>query len=143
VTKLLNTQSQKTWQQQADIVVSTANPVSTTLYTVLATTADVRIIGIGINVTWAVTQPSPLEIVVTVDGNPIVMSQTNPVSAGVYAPCFYDSTAAFLANGPGGNPALYRSFLLEGKSVTVQMRVTWAVTQPTPLVCRLKWAKLV
>ena len=49
-----------TFQHQADAVLSQANPVSATLYTVLGTTANVRILTIDTNVTWAVTQPTPL-----------------------------------------------------------------------------------
>jgi hypothetical protein len=130
------------YQHQADAVLSQDNPVSTTLYTVLDTTRNVRIIDIAANITWAVTQPSPLEVVVTIDGQTIVFGQINPVSATQYSP----NPDAALA---GANQTLattnfmpYRAFLLEGRSVKIQVRVTWAVTQPTPLECRVKYAKI-
>jgi len=48
------------WVQQPDAVISQANPVSTTLYPVLATNYRVRIITMNAAITWAVTQPTPL-----------------------------------------------------------------------------------
>jgi hypothetical protein len=134
-----------TYKHQADATLSQANPVSTTLYTVLNTTRDVRLRSINANITWAVTQPTPLEIVVTIDGQTITYIGANPVSATEYEakPNKQNSdTNQYLGvivndvQSPGG-------FLLEGKSVRVQVRVTWAVTQPTLLVCRVKYAKLV
>ena len=127
--------------QQPDAVISQANPVSTTLYTVLDTTVNCRIYSIATSVTWGVTQPTPLEVVLTIDGNTIIYSKSNPVTA-----TYYDATTVseqveasqFLDTS---NAARTRSFLIEGRSVKVQVRVTWAVTQPTPLVCRVKYAK--
>lgn len=131
-----------TFQQQADAAISQANPVSTTLYTVLAATANVRIISISATVTWAVTQPNPLEVLVTIDGNTLVFIAANPVSATPYFAViepYAPETTQILSNDV--NSTRYRAFLLEGRSVQVQVRVTWAVTQPTPLVCRVKYAK--
>ena len=47
-----------------------------------------------------------------------------------------------LASGSGLAYYIKRPFLYEGRSVKVEVRITWAVTQPTPLVCRVKWAKI-
>ena len=123
-------------------MISQANPVSDTLYEVLATTRNVRIISIETDVTWAVTQPDPLHVVVTIDGISTIFRVNNPVSATPY----YVSSNAFTA---ADNQILEvtdrstgKSFLIEGRSVRVQIRVTWAVTQPTPLVCRVKYAKV-
>ncbi len=125
--------------QQADAVLSQANPVSTTLYTVLATTKNVRIIYLGLGVTWGVTQPTPLEMVLTVDGNVMTGVQANPVSGQIYSP-FWERDSGNLQ--VSATDYLYlRGFILEGRSVKVEVRVTWAVTQPSPLVALVKWAK--
>ena len=129
-------------KQQADAAISQNNPVSTTLYEVLPTTRNVRVISISASITWAVTQPTPLEVVMTIDGQSVVFIVANPVSASPYeaANQFQQAeTAQGLLSGI--YYSAYRSFLREGRSVRVQVRVTWAVTQPTPLVCRVKWAK--
>jgi len=132
-------------QHQADAVISQADPVSAQLYEVLATTKNVRIISIVSQVTWATTQPTPLEILVTIDGNTLIFTATNPVSA-----TWYLAFAALNQAESAQNTAAYsgtlaeqmRAFMLEGRSVRVQVRITWAVTQPTPLVCRVKYAKI-
>ena len=131
-------------QQQADAEISQANPVSATLYEVLATTKNVKIISMMVYITWAVTQPTPLEIVVTVDGKTLIFSQANPVSGTWYTPVIavYDGDALqIMANSVsvGSQQAFENS---SGRSVRVQVRVTWATTQPTPLVCRVKYAKI-
>lgn len=132
--------------QQADAAISQADPVSTTLYEVLATTKNVRILGIACQVTWAVTQPTPLEVVVTIDGQTIIYSMVNPVTATPYAPYVAPATdIATAANQlmiAAWTAALLPIAILEGRSVRVQIRITWAVTQPTPLVCRVKYAKI-
>lgn len=128
--------------QQADAAISQANPVSTTLYEVLPTTKNVRIISIAANITWATTQPTPLEVVVTIDGISFVFVQPNPVTATNYCAGLSGEKAEnaqiFFAAAAADQ---YRAFMLEGRSVRVQARVTWATTQPTPLVCRVKYAR--
>ncbi len=130
---------------QADAVLSQANPVSTTLYTVLVTSPNVMIRSIETHVTWAVTQPTPLEVVVTIDGQTIIFLVANPVSGSYYYAFPEPATAEnaqylSLFNAYNSQP-LGKAVLLEGRSVRVQMRVTWAVTQPTPLVGRVKHAR--
>ena len=126
-------------EHQADEVLTQANPVSGTLYEVLATTKNVRVISIGTNITWGVTQPTPLEIVVTVDGQTVIFSKTNPVSATAYEAAFESDGGTQLSNYNVAVPM--RAFLLEGRSVRIQVRITWAVTQPTPLRVRVVYAK--
>jgi len=131
--------------QRADAVLSQANPVSTTLYEVLPTTRNVRIQSIMAAITWAVTQPTPLDVVVTVDGQTIVYTIANPVTATGYVAVILPSASE--ANQPLRELNLDNEYrarslgLFEGRSVRVQIRITWAVTQPTPLECRVKYAK--
>ena len=129
-------------QRQADAVISQANPVSTTLYEVLALTRNVRVYSMAMRVTWAVTQPTPMDIVATIDGNSLIYTVANPVSASLYAAqvleAYPENTQGSVAENTN---TPYRSFLLEGHRVRVQVRVTWAVTQPTPLWCRVKYAR--
>lgn len=124
-----------------DAAISQANPVSTTLYTVLPTRKNVKIKSIAFNITWAVTQPTPLDIVLTIDGNAITHRVDNPVSAQ-----FYElQIAKHGAETAQGTVALNNDRFLEaykGRSVKVEARITWAITQPTPLVCRVKWEKI-
>jgi len=131
------------FQQQPDAVISQANPVSGTLYTVLEAT-NARIISIVGEIVWEVTQPTLLEVVLTIDGQEITHIATDPISAQGYS-------AAISEGNPPTAQALglittvftaYRAFLYEGRNVKVQIRVTWEVTQPTPLICRVKWAQL-
>lgn len=130
-------------KQQADVYFSQTNPVSTTLYEVLPTTANVQIESIADNVTWAVTQPTPLEVVVTIDGIPKVYVMANPITATNYSPMVCPALAADAQlQVPTRTDGLLTNMLgLRGRSVRVQVRITWAVTQPTPLVCRVKYAK--
>jgi len=129
-----------TFNQQGDAALSQTNPVSTTLYTVLDTTANVRIISIVTNITWATTQPTPLDIVVTIDGLTYTFTKANPVSGTNY---FADLVPNELASAQSltSDHSGYRAFLVEGRSIKVQARVTWATTQPTPLVCKVRYAK--
>jgi hypothetical protein len=134
-----------TFQDQADVAISQNNPVSDELYEVLPTTLNVRIISIGAVITWATTQPTPLDIVVTVDGQSLIFRKTNPVTNVGYEASFIlcqaDIQQSIASINLLSSSTPYRAFLLEGRSVRVQVRVTWATTQPTPLVCRVKWAK--
>jgi hypothetical protein len=126
------------FEQQADAVISQANPVSTTLYEILPTTKNVRIISIWGYITWAVTQPTPLEVLVTIDGITKIFIIANPVSGTSYG-CRTEGNQADNAQTMVTTHDEYnKPFMLEGRSVRVQIRITWAVTQPTPLVCRMK-----
>lgn len=129
---------------QADAAISRVNPVSGTFYPVLSTT-NARLISIAINVTWAVTQPTNLTLKITIDDNMKTFTVANPVSTQNYRP-FHGCTA-----GLGGllfafdNAALDAgagAFFLEGRKIVVEAAITWAVTQPTPLVCLVQYARL-
>ena len=131
---------------QPDAVLSQPNPVSTTLYPVpgLTATGRVRIIVAAVKTTWAVTQPDPIELVFTVDGNVLTFIQSNPVSTQNYRPILgfrAENDGRFVASDSGGTDGAFAAFFLEGRSVSVEARITWAITQPTPLVCRVKWAR--
>lgn len=126
---------------QARTTLSQANPVSTTLYTVLATKTNVRIYSIATAITWAVTQPTPLEIVVTIDGQAPIFLKSNPVSATYYFADLGDYSVAGNNNMGTTDYSRERAFLFEGKSVKIQARITWAITQPTPLEVIVKYAK--
>jgi hypothetical protein len=125
-----------TFAHQPDAVLAQANPVSTTLYTVLAATPNVRIYGINTECFWTV-QPSPLEIVLTIDGQVITHGIANPATA----------TAYFARRGmdrPEANQELSAvefqpAFFIEGRSVRVQARITGGTVQT--LNARVKWAR--
>ena len=129
----------------ADAVLSQANPVSAQLYTVLDTTKNVRIISISAAITWATTQPTSLDVVVTIDGQTIVFYRGDPVSAADYVawiiPFNAESNQGHMHVAVGMQSDNYRTFLLEGRSFKIQARITWATTQPTLLSCRVKYAK--
>ena len=127
-------------RQQPDAYISQANPVSTTIYPVLPTTKNVRILSIETDITWAVTQPTPLEVILVIDGLTYIFFQNNPVTATpVYATLTGNNSIITFPLSTDWLP--YKEFLIEGRSINVGVRVTWAVTQPTPLNCRVKYAK--
>lgn len=134
---------EQSYQQQPDATLAQDNPVSTTLYTVLAVTPYARIISIETDITWTITQPTPLEIIVTIDGVSVIFLVANPVSTTKhYASLTALNTMATQVLEATDRCATGRPFLLEGKSVLVQARITWAITQPTPLNARVKYAKM-
>lgn len=132
----------KVFVQQADAAISQANPVSTTLYEVLATTKNVRVLSLFAKVTWAVNQPTPLEAVVTIDGQTISYGIDNPVSATNYFACAYGAGAEANQSLNVNDHSADRAFILEGRSVRIQARITFAAGAPTPLVCRVKYARI-
>jgi len=109
-------------EHQADAVLNQANPVSGTQYEVLATTRNVRILGIQANVTWTV-QPTPLQIHLTIDGQTIIFNVVDPVSTTIYF-------ATLRASGDPANQALDSTFydkvpfLMEGRSVRITAETT-------------------
>lgn len=127
-----------TFAHQADAVLNQANPTSALLYTILATTSNVRIISIVASVTWTV-QPT-LEIVVTIDGVPISYGIAAPVSTTRYGAAPDEGDTALLQVLGGLNAyAPYRAFLLEGRSVLIQARRTGGTA--SNLSARVKWAR--
>jgi hypothetical protein len=128
-----------TFQVQADSTIAQANPVSTTLYPVLAATTNVRIYGIEVDVTWTV-QPTPLDIVMVIDGVTITFTVANPVSTTKYYATVSMATAAtaqLLETTDRFSTG--RAFLIEGRSVAISARTTGGTT--SALNARVKWAK--
>lgn len=125
---------------QPDAAISQANPVSTTWYTVLDATMAI-LDRITCFITWAVTQPTPLEVRVTIDGVVYVGAVANPISGSVYEirRLSYDATGLVII----ATSTSYPNLDLSGRSVKVEVRITWAITQPTPLVCRVQWRQLI
>jgi len=130
-----------TFQHQPDAAISQTNPVSAQYYTVLDTTPNARIISMIAKITWATTQPTSLEVRITIDGNLITHAIPNPVSATTYRAMVEEGTSETLQTLTVTAYTPNRAFLYEGRSVKVEARITWDTTQPTPLVCRVKYAK--
>lgn len=123
---------------QADAVLSQANPVSGTKYTVLATAYNVRLIELVAIVTFTV-QPNPLEIHETIDGVALVWAQGNPASATGY---FATSIGGASSTGGGFATAAThssRAFLHEGRTVKIEAETTGGTVQN--LDGRVKYAK--
>jgi hypothetical protein len=130
------------YTHQPQTNISQANPVSDTIYNVLPNTANVRLIGLSAKITWGVTQPTNLRIIVTADGEVITFTLAAPVTATNYI-------AALSSQLTHPNQLLFvttsldeqhRAFMLESKNVQVDVAVTWGVTQPTPLECNVEYA---
>lgn len=127
-TALVTLKTNLTFQHQTDATLAQANPVSTTLYPVLATTTNARIIGIEIDVTWTV-QPTPLDVVVTIDGITMTFTVANPVSTTKYYASLSTAAAASAQVLETTDRVATRGgFLLEGRSVAVQARTTGGTT---------------
>ena len=123
-------------KHQPNALLTQANPVSGTKYTVLDTTRNVRIIGIGAQCVWT-AQPTPLEIWVTVDGQTLRFYKTDPATAVWYAAREHD--LATEDSSLSGTLAAI-AFLLEGRSVKVEAEITGGTV--SNLNARVKWAKI-
>jgi len=138
-------------EQQVDSVTIVAAPVSGTKYewrtgesgagAVLGTQTNVKVIGVAVQLTWATTQPTPLEIHFTVDGVPIIYGFVDPVTATYYFPFVSQFRATASQVLSTSDTANNRPYLMEGRSVKIECEITWATTQPTNLTMRVKWAK--
>jgi len=117
---------------QANATLAQANPVSGTKYTVLATTANVRVINSFARVTWTV-QPTPLEVHFTADSRAWAASITNPVSTTAYVADILDAlNAASVYDRP-------RSMLFEARSCKIEAETTGGTT--SNLSCEVKYGK--
>lgn len=125
---------------QADAAISQANPVSATWYTVLATKSNVRLISIQARIDWAVTQPT-LVVRVTIDGNIYLYTIALPVTATSYYANNMANLPEALQTLQATDQSVSRGFLLEGRSVKVEVNTVWAVTQPNPIIARVRYAK--
>ena len=125
---------------QSDVVLSRDNPVSEVWYTVL-TAINIRIQNIASAITWGVTQPTPLEVIVETDDVTITYIKADPVSQIWYEARLAGQNAEDnQVLDTLGAYANFRSFLLEARNVIIKARITWAITQPTPLTCRVKYS---
>lgn len=127
-----------------DAYLSQANPVSNTVYTILGTTKDVQVESIGLQLTWATTQPTNLRIIGTIDGQTIIHTIAAPVTATPYfpiiTPIWNPATQALSTTLSSANEMALK--ILSGKSVKIDMAVTWDTTQPTPIIGCVKYAVL-
>jgi len=133
---------QKVEPELQDIAaISQANPVSGTKYTVLDTTRNVRVYGISAKITWATTQPTPLEVHGTIDGRTVKWSQGNPVSGTWYYGYVFSALALNAQVFTTTVIETTNSIVFDARSVKIEAEITWATTQPTPLLCRVLYAK--
>jgi hypothetical protein len=131
------------YEWQAEATLNQDNPVAGTLYTVLDTTKNVRIIGMSANVTWS-AQPSNVTIVVTCDGKTLNFDCANPASATDFFAFLKEYASQIGASYGMDSAAAYirtRSFLLEGKTVKIQAKVTGGTS--SNLKVRVLYAKRV
>lgn len=127
---------------QLDKSGSIANPISGAIHLIMDNEKNVRLISVVGKITWAVTQPTPLEFIITVDGIIHFWSKADPVSNTYYTASIKESLAPdaqTLNTLDEDTPK--RAFLVEGRIIKIECRLTWATTQPTPLVYRVKWAR--
>lgn len=115
------------YMAKAPATLSQNNPVSGTQYTVLDTTANVKIVSAYVAVTWTV-QPSPLEMHITIDGQSLTFTFTNPVSTTKYYPNLDAGLAASAQPLSTTVDASVRSLLMEGRSVKVEVETTGGTT---------------
>ena len=123
-------------QQQPDAVLDQPDPVSGTKYPVLNTTPNVRIIAVAVRCTWTV-QPTPLEIHITIDGQSITHTETNPVSDDWHYA--YISAPDPPSSQPFGSTVGREAFLYEGRTVKVEAEITGGTV--SNLRARVKYAK--
>jgi len=138
-------------EHQADSVTIIASPVSGTKYewrtgesgagAALGTQKNVRIIGVQVIITWGVTQPTPIEAHLTIDGQPITYSKIDPVTGTGYYIREHTMNVAPTAQSLSSTNLSTMAFTHEGRSVKLECEITWATTQPTNLTMRVKWAK--
>lgn len=129
----------RSYQQQADALLDQAAPVSTTAYEVLETTLNVRLLSVIAKVTWTV-QPTPLDVIVTIDGQVITFTKGNPVTATNYYARLKPQVAMTAQELHTAASAVTRTFMLEGRSVKVEAKTTGGTV--SNLTCRVKYAKL-
>ena len=126
-------------EHQADAFFQDSSPVSGTKYEVLAETEFVRVISIAAQVKWTV-QPTPLEIYVTVDGQTLTATRNNPVDSSWYYIFHAANTGGgTLMTNTSLGYAAYKAFLLEGRSVKIEVEITGGTV--SLLKCVVKWAK--
>jgi len=141
-------------EHQVDSVTIIANPISGTRYewragatgagALLGDQLNVRILSASLVVTWATTQPDPIEIHFTIDGILITHAMFNPVTMVPYSPYknpYRASLNALTQAMIAVNTADLVAIEYEGRSIKVECEIIWAITQPTNLIMRIKWAQ--
>jgi len=140
-------------QHQTDSVTIIATPISGTKYewrtgesgagAALGTQTNIRIISIEAHLTWAVTQPTPLEAHVTPkNGDLMIFTRANPITGTNYWASIKAENPMGTQNLDDADEGQRRAFLMELRSGKVEVEITWATTQPTNLTMRIKWAKI-
>ena len=137
--------SSSVFEHQPDATISVTDPESGQKYewkdkdgNPLGTQKNVRIISIYALTTWT-GQPTPLEIHVTIDGVPHRFFVNDPVSGTSYQGEIFPralETAQLLTTASN----LVNAFLLEGRSVKVEVEITGGTV--SDLKARIKWAKM-
>lgn len=124
-------------EHQDDAFLNQTDPTSDLLYDVLEV-ENARIICIAANVTWTV-QPTPLEVLVTIDGQPINFQVADPQNSMYYNAILVNWLPPALQTLQNPIDAeTYRAFLLEGRNILIQARTTGGTVQT--LTCRVKYA---
>jgi hypothetical protein len=109
-----------TFQLMPDALLVQAAPVQNTWYTVLDTVANCRLIGLGIGIA---TVGEDLEVKITVDGRTIIGTGTAVEGAEYQAMIHTHDTGTVLVFSSTEAP---RSFIIEGRSIKVEIRKTTA-----------------
>ena len=123
---------------QTDAVLDQASPGDGEKYTVLDTKKNVRVITIACRCTWSV-QATRMDVFVTVDGIALSGGVSSPASnTPYYVYVAWALEAGLIALGTS-TAELRKSFLLEGRSVKVEVSVTGGTV--SKLEARVKYAK--
>jgi len=106
-------------EHQADATKDQANPVQNTWYTVLDTTDYVRLIGVCL---YVADTAETLAVQITVDGQTVAGS--GAATADTWYEIYLDRDGTLVIS----NNALfqYRAYILEGRSIKVEVRKTTA-----------------
>ena len=108
------------FQYMPDATLSQINPAGGTKYTVLDTTENARILGIGVKCVWTV-MPTFSEIYLTIDGQSLVASKRNPANNTWYT--IYWSEPYENPSLESGVNTKNRAFFVEGRSIKIEAGV--------------------
>lgn len=123
-------------QHQADISFIKSNPVQNTWYTVLNTTANVRLYAVMIRI--AVTGEN-LDIRITIDGQTYALGST-AIAANIWNYIYHFLTSAQLMNSTTVTLPMTYTFW-EGRVVNIEIRKTTAAGTGN-LLCNVIWARM-
>ena len=134
------------FKHQPDATIDQDNPVSGQKYEwkdpegkPLGTQKNVRILSINVNCTWTV-QPTPLEIWLTIDGQPLRFFVNDPDTVTEYyarlkaniTPAAQQLTTTEIINA--------KAFMLEGRTAKIEAEITGGTV--SKLNVRVKYAKM-